>query len=200
MVDGGWASNEAGAPVRSRRRFITAATGTLAAAALTEPALRPAAAAAAPRLVAAPRHASEPVAGTAREAFRKLDDKIMAGMDRYAIPGAAVAVLYEGHEHVRGFGVTNVRYPVPVDRDTLFQIGSTSKTFTGTAAMRLVDSGRLDLDAQVRQYLPGFQPPAGAETVTVRQLLNHSAGWLGEDYYNYRPGGGRPAQVCRRHE
>ncbi|HCU95775.1 MAG TPA: penicillin-binding protein, partial [Actinobacteria bacterium] len=72
--------------------------------------------------------------------FQWLDGKIAAGMAKHVIPGAAVGVFYRGHEHVRGFGVTDTRYPVPVDGDTLFRIGSTSKTFTGTAAMRLVDS------------------------------------------------------------
>ncbi|HCU93317.1 MAG TPA: penicillin-binding protein, partial [Actinobacteria bacterium] len=89
-----------------------------------------------------------------------------------------------GQEHVRGFGVTDTRHPLPVDGNTLFRIGSTSKTFTGTAAMRLVDSGQLDLDSEVTRYLPGFRAPAGAQNVTVRQLLNHSAGWLGDYFYD----------------
>ena len=50
--------------------------------------------------------------------------------------------------------------------------------------MRLVDRGKLDLDARVRHYLPDFatSQPSVARRVTVRQLLNHSAGWLGEYY------------------
>lgn len=118
----------------------------------------------------------------AQEVFRQLDEKIQDGMARHGIPGAAVAVLYQGQEHVRGFGVTDLRHPVPVDGGTLFRIGSTSKTFTGTVAMRLAADGRLDLDTEVRRYLPGFGAPPGAEAVTVRQLLNHSAGWLGDDF------------------
>jgi len=94
----------------------------------------------------------------------------MAGMARYVIPGAAVAVLYRGRLHVRGFGITNVSHPVPVDGQTLFRIGSTTKTFTGTAAVRLVEAGRLNLDAPVLRYLPDFEPPPGARGVTVRQL------------------------------
>lgn len=163
---------------------MQAAAGTLAAVALAEPMPRPAPAAAVPRLVTRSREAGQAGTGRVAHAFAALDDKILAGMDKYQIPGAAVAVLYRGHQHVRGFGITNVRHPVPVDGDTLFQIGSTTKTFTGTAAMRLVDSGLLKLDAQVQRYLPSFRAPAGAQAVTVRQLLNHSAGWLGDDYYN----------------
>jgi CubicO group peptidase (beta-lactamase class C family) len=143
-----------------------------------------------PRLVTRPRVAAGPGPGSgAASLFRRLDDKILAAMGRYAIPGAAVAVRYRGHEHVRGFGVTDVRYPVPVDGDTLFRIGSTSKTFTGTAAMRLVDAGLLDLDHEVRRYLPWFVAPPGAEKVTVRQLLDHSAGWLGDVFHHTGRGG-----------
>jgi CubicO group peptidase (beta-lactamase class C family) len=98
--------------------------------------------------------------------------------------GVAVGVFHRGREYVRGFGVTDVGNQRPVDADTVFRIASTSKTFTGTTAMRLVDTGRLDLDVPVRRYITNFRPSEGAEGVTVRQLLNHSAGWLGYDYHD----------------
>ena len=91
--------------------------------------------------------------------FRELDAKIEAAMARYHIPGVAVGVYYQGQEYVRGYGVTNVDYPQPVDGDTLFRIGSTTKTFTGTTVMRLVEQGLLDLDAPVRTYLPDLRWP-----------------------------------------
>ena len=56
-----------------------------------------------------------------------------------------------------GFGVTNVDSPLDVTDETLFQIGSITKTFTGTAIMRLVEQGELDLDATVRSYVPDFE-------------------------------------------
>ncbi|MEV6216853.1 serine hydrolase domain-containing protein [Nocardia sp. NPDC051833] len=115
-------------------------------------------------------------------AFAELDAKIETAMRAYRIPGVAVGVLTDGEEYIKGYGVTNVDRPVPVDGDTLFRIGSTTKTFTGTAMMRLVDEGRVELDAPVRRYLPDFavaDPDAGA-TVTVRQLLDHTSGWLGD--------------------
>ena len=64
-------------------------------------------------------------------------------MKSHGIPGVAVAVLAGGQEYVKGYGVTNVEHPVPVDGDTVFRIGSTTKTFTGTAAMRLVEQGEV---------------------------------------------------------
>ena len=91
------------------------------------------------------------------ELFRELDAKIEAGMARYHIPGVAIGVLYQGEEYVRGYGVTNVDEPEPVDGDTLFRIASTTKTFTGTTVMRLVEQGQLDLNAPVRRYLPDFR-------------------------------------------
>jgi CubicO group peptidase (beta-lactamase class C family) len=114
----------------------------------------------------------------------RLAEKIEAAMERYAIPGVGLGVWYGGKEYVRGFGVTNVDDPSPVTGDTVFRIGSTSKTFTGTALMRLVERGLLRLDRPVRHYLPDFRTadPSVGPRVTVRQLLNHTAGWQG-DYF-----------------
>ena len=123
-------------------------------------------------------------------AFAELDAKIEAGMKAYGIPGVAAAVWAGGQEHVKGYGITNVDHPTPVDGDTIFRIGSTTKTFTGTAMMRLVEQGKVDLDAPVRRYLPDFAvaDPAVGAAVTVRQLLNHTSGWLGEDLQDFGRG------------
>lgn len=111
-------------------------------------------------------------------------------MARYHIPGVALGVLHDGREYLRGYGVTNIDYPLPVDGDTLFRIGSTTKTFTGTAVMRLVEQGKLDLNAPVRTYLPELKlaDASVAARVTVRQILNHSAGWMGDHYANFGRG------------
>jgi CubicO group peptidase (beta-lactamase class C family) len=134
--------------------------------------------------------ASAAPARTSENLFRELDAKIEAGMARYHIPGVAVGVLYGGEEYVRGYGVTNVDEPQPVDGDTLFRIASTTKTFTGTAVMRLVEQGKLDLNARVREYLPDFgvADEAASEQVTLRQCLNHSAGWVGDDEADFGRG------------
>lgn len=123
-------------------------------------------------------------------AFGEFDAKIEAGMKAYGIPGVAVAIWDGGEEHVKGYGITNVDHPSPVDGDTIFRIGSTTKTFTGTAMMRLVEQGKVDLEAAVRCYLPDFAvgDPAVGAAVTVRQLLNHTAGWMGEDLQDFGRG------------
>lgn len=103
---------------------------------------------------------------------------------RTQTPGAAVGVLHEGAIYAGGVGITNVEHPARVSAETLFQIGSTSKTFTATALMQLVETGRVDLDATVRTYLPWFklQSEADAAAVTVRHLATHHAGFVG-DYF-----------------
>jgi len=101
------------------------------------------------------------------------------------VPGFAVGLLANGEEFTAGFGVTNLDHPLPVDGDTLFQIGSITKTFSATAAMRLVDEGRLDLDRPVRGYLPELRlaDADASASVTPRHLLTHTAGWIG-DYFS----------------
>src|SRR6266545_4768846 len=164
-------------PYVTRRTLLRATSASVAAAAT-------ASALGSPALAASSQSAAPPAfaPGRSERLFRELDERIRAGMVKYGIPGVAVGVLYRGAEYVRGYGVTNVDYPVPVDGDTVFRIGSTTKTFTGTTVMRLVEQGRLALDAPVRSYLPDFHTsdPSVAARVTVRQLLNHTAGWLGD--------------------
>lgn len=111
-------------------------------------------------------------------------------MKAYAIPGVAVAVWAGGQEYVKGYGVTNVDHPMPVDGDTVFRIGSTTKTFTGTVMMRLVERGKVDLDSPVRRYIPDFAvaDESASATVTVRQLLNHTAGWDGRNGQDFGRG------------
>ena len=103
---------------------------------------------------------------------------------RLQVPGASVGVLYDGVIYAGGVGVTNVEHPLPVTAETLFQIGSTSKTVTATALMQLVEEQRVDLDAKVRAYLPDFrlQSESDAARLTVRDLVTHHTGYVG-DYF-----------------
>ena len=85
---------------------------------------------------------------------RTLQEWVSEAAERLAVPGVAVGVYHAGEEHYAFHGVTSLENPLPVDEHTLFQFGSTGKTFTATAIMRLVDQGRVELDATVRTYLP----------------------------------------------
>jgi CubicO group peptidase (beta-lactamase class C family) len=119
-------------------------------------------------------------------AYRALPAPLTAfigrAMRKENVPGVAVGLWHEGHAHAGGFGVTNVNAPCAVDETTLFQIGSTTKTVTATAAMRLVDRGALALDAPVRRYLPRFRMRSAHVTraLTLRHLLTHTGGWPGD--------------------
>jgi CubicO group peptidase (beta-lactamase class C family) len=118
------------------------------------------------------------------EINRALDRLVRKQLKLTGTPGAAVGVQLRNRSYVNGFGVTNVDHPLAVDADTLFQIGSTTKTFTATAIMRLVEQAKLSLDAPVRRYLPDFKlrNVHAGRNATIRHLLTHTGGWLG-DYF-----------------
>jgi CubicO group peptidase (beta-lactamase class C family) len=111
-----------------------------------------------------------------------LDKSVSAAMARTGVPGVAVGVRVGSEEVTAGYGVTSVENPLPVHDQTLFQIGSVSKTFTATAVMALVERGQLALDDRVRRHLPKFRllRRGVAEQVTVRHLLTHTAGFVGD--------------------
>ncbi|MGW4767409.1 serine hydrolase domain-containing protein [Nocardia sp. NPDC004278] len=111
------------------------------------------------------------------EMTQQLLEFVAATAEKLGVPGVAVGVLAGGREDFACHGVTSVDNPLPVDRDTMFVVGSVSKTFTATALMRLVAEGRVELDAPVRRYVPEFAPTdAAADEITVLRLLNHTAG------------------------
>src|SRR3954449_697593 len=112
----------------------------------------------------------------------ELQDKVAALAAEHDVPGVAVGILLDGEEHYAFHGVTCTENPLPVDEKTLFQFGSTGKTYTATAIMRLVEAGKVALDEPVRTYLPEFKlrDEDVAAKVTVLQLLNHTAGWEGD--------------------
>lgn len=74
--------------------------------------------------------------GTGDERFADVQAQVAAEMERLHVPGVAVGIIDGNQVYVGGQGVTNVDHPLPVDGDTLFQIGSTSKTVTALLAMR----------------------------------------------------------------
>jgi CubicO group peptidase (beta-lactamase class C family) len=94
------------------------------------------------------------------------------------IPGVAAGVWAAGQEDVACDGVTSLDNPLPVDRHTLFEVGSITKTFTATALMGLVAGGKVELDAPVRRYVPALRlaDERNAAEITVLQLLNHTTG------------------------
>jgi CubicO group peptidase (beta-lactamase class C family) len=116
-------------------------------------------------------------------------DDVNAWLDGYMpyalatgdLAGAVVVVVKDGQIVTeRGFGYADVAAKKPVDpKLTLFRPGSTSKLFTWTAVMQLVEQGKLDLDADVNKYLDAdFQvPPRDGKPITLRNIMTHTAGF-----------------------
>jgi len=117
--------------------------------------------------------------------FKKIAQTIVSEMKRLHVPGVSIGIWHKGKEYSAGFGVTSLEHPLPITADTLFQTGSISKTFTGTLLMMLVEQGKVNLDAPVRKYLKDFKvkDKQVSAKVTVRHLLTHMGGWVG-DYFN----------------
>ncbi len=108
----------------------------------------------------------------------RLSDFVEATIAKFEIPGVAVGVWVDDQEYIACRGVTSLDNPLPIDPDTLFGLGSVSKTFTATALMRLVAEEKVRLDAPVRHYVPelGLMDEQVAAKVTVLNLLNHTSG------------------------
>jgi CubicO group peptidase (beta-lactamase class C family) len=131
--------------------------------------------------------AAAPAAAGAAPAATLTTDDLNAWLDGYMpyalhtgdIAGAVVAVVKDGQIVTeRGFGYSDVEKRAPVDpKLTLFRPGSVSKLFTWTAVMQQVEQGKIDLDADVNQYLDFKIPARDGKPVTMRQLMQHVAGF-----------------------
>ncbi len=113
-------------------------------------------------------------------------------MDELNVPGVSVAVFEDGAiVWARGWGLADVAGGRPVNSDTLFQAASISKPVAALAALRMVEQGALDLDGNVNDYLTSWQMPdnefTADEKVTLRRLLNHSAGTTVWGFPGYGP-------------
>jgi CubicO group peptidase (beta-lactamase class C family) len=102
--------------------------------------------------------------------------RVVADWQRdHHIPGSSVAVAMDGRVvWSEGFGWADLEQHVPVTPRTRFRIGSVSKMFAAVALMRLVEQGRIDLDAPIHQYVPDF--PRKPWPISARQLAGHMSG------------------------
>ena len=137
------------------------------------------------RLCAAPA-SSAPIAPalpahelTAQDAQAWLDGLMPTALRTARTPGAVVVIVKDGQVLLeKGYGYSDEKARAPVDpKRTLFRPGSTSKLFTWTAVMQLVEQGRLDLDVDVNKYLDFQVPPLDGQPITLRQVMTHRAGF-----------------------
>jgi len=113
-----------------------------------------------------------------------MDSAISTLLRTWRIPGAAVAVAYQERlVYARGFGYADTLAKRQVEPDALFRIASVSKPITAVTVLRLVNEGKLDLDAKAFDLIPDLPAPRGMtedsrlKAITVRQLLWHTGGW-----------------------
>jgi len=125
-----------------------------------------------------------------------LKSRLSKAVKKYGVPGAAVAVLKGRKVYEAAAGVLNVDTGVEATTDSIFQIGSITKTFTGTLTMQLVDQRRLKLDEPVVSYLPDFMVCDRDVTkkVTIRHLLTHTSGIDGDFFVDAGRGEDRIAR------
>ncbi|THE66451.1 class A beta-lactamase-related serine hydrolase [Salinadaptatus halalkaliphilus] len=108
-----------------------------------------------------------------------VDERMAALLAAHDIVGASVAVVQDDTvELVTGYGDTGLEDGTAVDEETAFRIGSVSKPLVWTALMQLIEDGRIDPDADVREYLESVSiPETGDEPITVAHLATHTAGF-----------------------
>lgn len=135
-------------PARSRRRYILAAAAILSSPGLAQARTGPAA----PDI-----------------------DPIFAQWNSAKSPGCAIAVDRPGQPVLAlGYGMADLEHDIRITPDTVFEAGSVSKQFTAAAILKLVETGKLKLDTDVRTIIPEL--PDYGQVITVDQLMNHTSG------------------------
>jgi CubicO group peptidase (beta-lactamase class C family) len=128
---------------------------------------------------------------------RAPDWRLQDRMQRYHVPGLGIAVIDGGTlDWVQAYGVVDARGTEPVTVSTLFQAASVTKLVTAAGAMRLVQQGMLEPEADVNRYLRSWQVPVwpemGGRPVTLAGLLSHTAGMGVQGFAGYAPGTALP--------
>ena len=131
---------------------------------------------------------SEPVAA---DAFASIDRTFEEYRLDAHVPGLVYGIVADGRlAHVRSLGVQDLETNRPVTSDTLFRIASMTKAFTALAILKLRDDGSLLLDAPAEDYLPELRgwkyPTQDSPRIRVRDLLNHTAGFVTDDPWGDR--------------
>lgn len=118
-----------------------------------------------------------------QKVLKTMDETIIKIYNEHTLPGLAVAIVQDGKLiYSKGFGLANIEQKKPIEMDTIFRIGSISKTFTAIGIMQLVEQGKLSLDDPVNKHLKTFKvehKDPGAPPVTILHLLTHTSG-IGE--------------------
>ncbi|MFI5953966.1 serine hydrolase domain-containing protein [Cryptosporangium sp. NPDC051539] len=111
-----------------------------------------------------------------------LDEQLPPLLEKYDVPAAGWAVAQGGEVIDGAAGLLSKETRVEATPDSVFQIGSITKLWTSSLVLQLVDEGLVELDRPIRDYLPDFRiaDERAAARITIRQLLNHTAGFEGD--------------------
>ena len=118
-----------------------------------------------------------------------LDQRMPDLLVKYRVPGAVVSYIQNGEvAWTQAYGLADRAAQKPMSPELIFNFGSTGKVLTGWGVMRLVEQGKLDLDAPANQYLKRWQIQSmdyDAQKVTLRRLLSHTAGLTVSGFSDY---------------
>ena len=102
-------------------------------------------------------------------------DQFFAQWDRADSPGAAVVVVKDGAvAYLHGYGCADLEHHIPITPQTLFDVASVAKQFTGLSVAMLVQQGKLSLDDDIHKHLPDV--PDFGKRITIHNLVHHSSG------------------------
>lgn len=161
-------------------------------------ALRVTGAAALSLAAAFPSHAQKAKSNVARLA--QLDAYVAATMKEWKVPGLALAIVKDDSIiYAKGYGTRTVGKTEPVDANTIFAIGSSSKAFTAALVAMAADEGKMKWDEKVTAYLPGLQlnDRYATRDLTIRDALSHRSGLARGDFTWYIGGFSRE-DILRR--
>jgi len=122
------------------------------------------------------------------ELIEAIEELVRDEIEKGPIPGVSVAVEHHGELLMaEGFGYADLEHDVPVNPETVFRVGSTTKQFTALAILQLVEQGKIALGDEITKFLPDY--PTQGHKVTIHHLLTHTSGiasytGLGEKFWD----------------
>lgn len=121
-------------------------------------------------------------------------------MRYYKVPGVSIAVIKDYKiDWAKGYGLADTTLKIPVTTETMFSAGSISKFVMAVAALKMVEQGKIDLEAPINNYLTSWRIADNDFTtktpVTLRMLLSHSAGTTQSSYFGFTPAQPLPSVV-----
>lgn len=108
--------------------------------------------------------------------IRELESLVTEWMNKNEVPGASVVVVDEdGEQYAEGFGARDIETNAPATPDTLYGMGSISKSVTALAIIQLAEAGQLSIGDSVNEYVDHYRDAPG-DPITIRELLTHTSG------------------------